>query len=90
MLPVKSGIWENFPCGIWNPGLWTPENNSRNPNPTTIAESGIQDPPTYRIFAIACSLNSIMYQFDADRLLWECKLLLVLKSLFKNAGKLSW
>ena len=55
-----------------------------------IAESGIQDPPTYRIFAIACSLNSIVYQFDADRVLWECKLLLVLKSLFKNAGTLSW
>ena len=90
VLPVESGIWENFPCGIWNPGLWTPENNSRHPNPTTIAESGIQDPLTYRIFAIVCSLNSIMYQCDADRVLWECKLLLVLKSLFKNAGKLSW
>ena len=89
MLPVESGIWENFRYGIRNPGLWAPENNSRNPNSTTIAEFGIQDPPTYRIFAIACSLNSVMCQFDADRLLWECKLLLVLKSLFKNAGKLS-
>ena len=77
---MESGIWENFPCGIRNPGLWTPQNNSRNPNPTTNVESGIQDPPTYRIFGIAC----------IDRVLWECKLLLVLKSLFKNAGKLLW
>ena len=82
-----SEILERVASGIRNPGLWTPENNSRNPNPTTIAESGIQDPLTYRIFAIVCSLNSTMYQFDADCVLWECKLLLVLKSLFKNAGK---
>ena len=32
---------ENFTCGIRNPGLWNPENNSRNPNPTTI---GIRNP----------------------------------------------
>ena len=86
---MESGIWQNFPFGIRNPDLWTQENNSKNLNPKTIAESEIQDPLTYRIFARVCSLNSVMYQFDADRVLWECKLLLVSKSLFKNAGKLS-
>ena len=88
---VARGIRNLGKFSLWNPESWAfdSENNSRNPNPTTIAESGIQDPPTYRIFAIACFLNSIVYQFDVDRVLWECKFLLVLKSLFKNAGKLS-
>ena len=26
-----SGIWEIFAGGIWNPGFWNPEYNSRNP-----------------------------------------------------------
>ena len=28
---TESGIWEKFACGIRNPGLWSPEYSSKNP-----------------------------------------------------------
>ena len=31
---MESGIQKIFSPGIQNPGLWTPEHNSRNPEPT--------------------------------------------------------
>ena len=48
-LIMESGIRENFPCGIRNPGVWNPEYNSANPEshnkPLTI---GIQNPKVPR------------------------------------------
>ena len=31
LLLLESRFRETFACRIWNPGLWNPENNSRNP-----------------------------------------------------------
>ena len=41
-----SRIRENFACGIWNPGLWNPEDSLRNPESHKRLESRIQVPLT--------------------------------------------
>jgi len=45
-LLVESEIRELVACEIWNPGLWNPEYNSRNPESYKGLESRIQVPLT--------------------------------------------
>ena len=64
-----SGIREIFATGIWNPGLWNPEYNSKNPESFQRLKSGIQVPLRKNPESSTWNLESTAWNPESKRVL---------------------
>ena len=61
---MESGIKENFAIGIWNPGFWDPEFNSRNLESHQRLESRIQVMTNSGLQYLECGIHGVEFKIQ--------------------------